>query len=163
MQVRALLLSTFAVPALLAGPAAAQTTAEESVSDTIIVTGTRRLDRTVAESPVPVDVVNVQSMQSSGFTDTARALRDLVPSFSFPQPTIADGTDVIRPASLRGLGPDQTLVLLNGKRRHLSALLNLNGSLGRGSQAVDVNFIPSAALSRVEGKRPVSRVLPRSA
>ena len=150
MQVRALLLSTFAVPALLAGPAAAQTTAEESVSDTIIVTGTRRLDRTVAESPVPVDVVNVQSMQSSGFTDTARALRDLVPSFSFPQPTIADGTDVIRPASLRGLGPDQTLVLLNGKRRHLSALLNLNGSLGRGSQAVDVNFIPSAALSRVE-------------
>lgn len=86
MQVRALLLSTFAVPALFASPAAAQTTAEDTVSDTIIVTGTRRLDRTVAESPVPVDVVNVQSMQSSGFTDTARALRDLVPASAFRSP-----------------------------------------------------------------------------
>lgn len=150
MDMRSLLLSSIAGAVLISPPALAQTAAGADGAETIIVTGTRRMDRTVAESPVPVDVVSVAALQSSGFTDTARALRDLVPGFSFPQPTIADGTDVIRPASLRGLGPDQTLVLLNGKRRHLSALLNLNGSMGRGSQAVDVNFIPTAALSRVE-------------
>ncbi|WP_199555359.1 TonB-dependent receptor plug domain-containing protein [Sandaracinobacteroides hominis] len=148
MRLHALLLAGIALPA---APALAQETAAAvAEADTIIVTGTRRVDRTVADSPVPVDVVSLTAIQNSGTTETGRALRDLVPSFSFPQPTITDGTDVIRPASLRGLGPDQTLVLLNGKRRHLSALLNLNGSLGRGSQAVDVNFIPSSALSRVE-------------
>ena len=147
MRFRTLLLATIAIPS---APALAQEAATTADADTIIVTGTRRLDRTVADSPVPVDVVGLTSIQNSGQTETARALRDLIPSFNFPQPTIADGTDVIRPASLRGLGPDQTLVLVNGKRRHLSALLNINGSVGRGSQAVDVNFIPSAALSRVE-------------
>jgi len=149
MRFRSLLLVTIAFPAV---PVCAQeaTAAAELPGDTIIVTGTRRTDRTVADSPVPVDVVSVASIQNSGNTETARALRDLIPSFNFPQPTVADGTDVIRPASLRGLGPDQTLVLLNGKRRHLSALININGSVGRGSQAVDVNMIPSSALSRVE-------------
>ncbi|PZU46903.1 MAG: hypothetical protein DI568_11110 [Sphingomonas sp.] len=146
MRIRALLLVSLSLPT---APALAQETASVD-ADTIIVTGTRRLDRTVADSPVPVDVVGLTAIQNSGQTETARALRDLVPSFNFPQPTVADGTDVIRPASLRGLGPDQTLVLVNGKRRHLSALLNINGSVGRGSQAVDINFIPSAALSRVE-------------
>lgn len=73
-----------------------------------------------------------------------------MPSFNFPQPSITDGTDVIRPATLRGLAPDQTLVLINGKRRHTSALLNINGSVGRGTSAVDVNFIPTIALGRVE-------------
>jgi iron complex outermembrane receptor protein len=77
-------------------------------------------------------------------------LAQLVPSFNFPQPSITDGTDVIRPATLRGLGPDQTLVLVNGKRRHTTALLNINGSVGRGTAAVDINLIPQAALSRVE-------------
>jgi iron complex outermembrane recepter protein len=77
-------------------------------------------------------------------------LAQLVPSFNFPQPSITDGTDVIRPATLRGLGPDQTLVLVNGKRRHTTALLNINGSVGRGTAAVDINLIPSSALERVE-------------
>jgi hypothetical protein len=77
-------------------------------------------------------------------------LRDLVPLLNFPQPSITDGTDAIRPATLRGLGPDQTLVLINGKRRHVAALLNINGSIGRGSTAVDVNQIPASALGRVE-------------
>ncbi|MCG2842096.1 TonB-dependent receptor [Sandaracinobacter sp. RS1-74] len=147
MRLRALFLASLAVSTT---PAFAQETAGAAEAETIIVTGTRRLDRTLADSPVPVDVVTLSSIQNSGTTETARALRDLVPSFSFPQPSLTDGTDVIRPASLRGLGPDQTLVLLNGKRRHLSALLNLNGSVGRGSQAVDINFIPASALSRVE-------------
>ena len=73
-----------------------------------------------------------------------------MPSFNFPQPSITDGTDVIRPASLRGLGPDQTLVLVNGKRRHVSALININGSVGRGSAAVDLNTIPALAIERIE-------------
>jgi iron complex outermembrane receptor protein len=116
----------------------------------IIVTGTRRTDRTVADSPVPVDVLSAESLSQSGHTEINRALTQEVPSFNFPQPSITDGTDVIRPATLRGLGPDQTLVLINGKRRHTSALLNINGSVGRGTSAVDVNLIPTIALSRVE-------------
>jgi iron complex outermembrane receptor protein len=117
---------------------------------TIIVTGTRRLDRTVGNSPVPVDVISAESLSHSGYTEVNRALSEEVPSFNFPQPSITDGTDVIRPATLRGLGPDQTLVLINGKRRHMSALLNINGSVGRGTSAVDINMIPEIALARVE-------------
>jgi iron complex outermembrane receptor protein len=146
---RALLFASVALaPAPLA--AQAETAAAADAGEQIIVTGTRRLDRTVADSPVPIDVVGAQQLQQTGLTETARALRDLVPSFNFPQPSITDGTDTIRPATLRGLGPDQTLVLLNGKRRHVSALLNINGSVGRGTSAVDLNLIPSSAISRIE-------------
>ena len=134
--------------------AMAQQAAAEAVEETpgtqLIVTGTRAAGRTVADSPVPIDVISDDQLRQSGFTETARLLRDLVPSLNFPQPSITDGTDVIRPATLRGLGPDQTLVLINGKRRHVAALLNINGSVGRGSTAVDLNQIPSSALSRVE-------------
>ncbi|TRW14121.1 TonB-dependent receptor plug domain-containing protein [Glacieibacterium frigidum] len=128
--------------------AAADDTALDA--DTIIVTGTRRSDRTVADSTVPIDVIGAEAIQNTGYTETNRVLNQLVPSFNFPQPSITDGTDVIRPATLRGLGPDQTLVLVNGKRRHTTALLNINGSVGRGTAAVDINLIPSAALERVE-------------
>lgn len=118
--------------------------------EVLIVTGTRRANRTVADSPVPIDVIPAEQLRASGLVETARLLRDLVPSLNFPQPSITDGTDAIRPATLRGLGPDQTLVLINGKRRHVAALLNLNGSVGRGSTAVDLNQIPSSAIGRVE-------------
>ncbi len=128
----------------------AEASATPSDADTIVVTGTRRLDRTVADLPVPVDVISAESLSNTGHTEINRALTQEVPSFNFPQPSITDGTDVIRPATLRGLGPDQTLVLVNGKRRHTSALLNINGSVGRGTSAVDVNLIPTIALSRVE-------------
>ena len=155
------LLSTIALAALWAAPAAAQqpgdtpadAATDEAVldpSDTIIVTGTRRTDRTVADSTVPIDIITADSLNNSGYTETNRLLNQLVPSFNFPQPSITDGTDVVRPASLRGLSPDQTLVLINGKRRHTTALLNINGSVGRGAAAVDINLIPSIALSRVE-------------
>ena len=87
----------------------------------IIVTGTRRSDRTVADSPVPVDVIGSEAISNSGQTETNKILNQLVPSFNFPQPSIADGSDTLRPATLRGLSPDQTLVLVNGKRRHVSA------------------------------------------
>src|SRR6185295_15943941 len=112
--------------------------------------GTRRTDRTLADSPVPVDVIGADAIANSGQTETNKILNSLVPSFNFPQPSIADGSDALRPATLRGLSPDQTLVLINGKRRHVSALLNINGTVGRGSAAVDMNLIPGLAISRVE-------------
>ena len=74
----------------------------------------------------------------------------LVPSFNFSSSTISDGTDALHPATLRGLGPDQTLVLVNGKRRHKSALLHVNSSVLRGTAGTDFNAIPSAAIERIE-------------
>ena len=140
--------------ALCVTPAQAQTSGQTAADDNpdqaIIVTGTRRTDRTVADSTVPIDVISAETLQSSGTTETNRLLNNLVPSFNFPQPSLTDGTDSLRPATLRGLAPDQVLVLVNGKRRHLSSLLNLNGSVGRGSAGVDMNTIPSLAIERIE-------------
>ncbi len=116
----------------------------------VLVTGTRRKDRTVADSSVPIDVLNAQALTATGLTETNQVLAMLLPSFNFPQPSVVDGTDHVRPAQLRGLAPDHTLVLVNGKRRHTSALLNLNGSVGRGSSAVDLNAIPINAIQRIE-------------
>ena len=130
--------------------AQAQAQAEVVPDDQIIVTGTRASNRTVADSPVPVDVIGADAIANSGQTETNRILNQLVPAFNFPTPAIADGSDALRPATLRGLSPDQTLVLVNGKRRHVSALLNINGTVGRGSAAVDLNLIPGLAISRVE-------------
>jgi len=151
----AFLLSTISTFAL-AAPAAAQDApvaapaAAASDDPAIIVTGTRRTDRTLADSPVPIDVIGADAIANSGQVETNKILNSLVPSFNFPQPSIADGTDALRPASLRGLSPDQTLVLVNGKRRHVSSLLNINGTVGRGSAAVDLNLIPGLAISRIE-------------
>ena len=155
ITMRALLLSSIPLIALSSVPAAAQApqtaepAADEDVAQ-IIVTGTRRTDRTLADSPVPVDVIGSEQLAASGLGETNKILNNLVPSFNFPQPSIADGTDVLRPATLRGLSPDQTLVLVNGKRRHVSALLNINGTVGRGSAAVDLNTIPALAIERIE-------------
>src|SRR5262249_35418476 len=77
-------------------------------------------------------------------------IESMVPSFNFPRPTVSDGTDTVRPATLRGLGPDQVLVLINGKRRHTSALVNVNDTIGRGSTGVDLNAIPIAAIDHIE-------------
>ena len=130
--------------------AAQQGQAEVINEQTIVVTGTRTSNRTVANSPVPVDVIGADAIANTGQTETNRILNQLVPSFNFPQPSIADGSDALRPATLRGLAPDQTLVLINGKRRHVSALLNINGTVGRASAAVAMNLIPGIAISRVE-------------
>lgn len=139
-------------PAFAQQDASAQAAeAEEATGiNAIIVTGTRRTDRTVADSTVPVDVISGEALLNSGTTETNKLLNQLVPSFNFPQPSLTDGTDSLRPATLRGLAPDQVLVLVNGKRRHQSALVNLNGSVGRGSTAVDLNTIPPLAIERLE-------------
>ncbi|HYI41732.1 MAG TPA: TonB-dependent receptor [Allosphingosinicella sp.] len=160
---RVALLTGLSALALTAAPGFAQTAEEQDGStditatraepvagEEIVITGTRRTDRTVADSPVPVDVIGSEAIVNSGQTETNKILNQLVPSFNFPQPSIADGSDALRPATLRGLSPDQTLVLINGKRRHVSSLLNINGTVGRGSAAVDMNLIPGLAIGRVE-------------
>jgi iron complex outermembrane receptor protein len=153
----AVTVSTTALFVAAANPAFAQDSApqdavveEATGQDAIIVTGTRRTDRTVADSTVPVDIISAEALLNSGQTETNKLLNQLVPSFNFPQPSLTDGTDSLRPATLRGLAPDQVLVLVNGKRRHQSALVNLNGSVGRGSTAVDLNTIPPLAIERIE-------------
>ena len=116
----------------------------------ISVIGTRRLGRTVEDSALPIDIISAEAISNTGLTETNQILGTLLPSFNFPQPSLTDGTDHVRPAQLRGLAPDHTLVLVNGKRRHTSALLNLGGSAGRGSSAVDLNAIPANAIERIE-------------
>lgn len=126
----------------------AATTADEG--DDIVVTGTRVAGRSRLDSASPVDVLSGASLQRQGTTELATALATVAPSIDFPRPAANDGTDAIRPATLRGLSPDQTLVLINGVRGHTSALLNTNGTVGRGSAAVDLNTIPTVALDRIE-------------
>ena len=144
--------STFAL--LSAAPAFAQSAepvADEAAQvDDIVVTGTRVQNRSRLDTLAPVDVVTAETLSNRGTTEFAAALAQTVPSLSFARPSANDGSDSIRPATLRGLSPDQTLVLLNGTRRHASALVNVNGTVGRGSAAVDLNAIPTGALDRVE-------------
>ncbi|PKD16189.1 TonB-dependent receptor [Salegentibacter salinarum] len=117
----------------------------------VVLVGSRSRSRTVTESAVPVDVLDMQEIQTAvPQVNLNQMLNYVAPSFSSNTQTIADGTDHIDPASLRGLGPDQVLVLINGKRRHNSSLINVNGSFGRGSVGTDLNAIPAAAIQRIE-------------
>lgn len=125
---------------------------EKSVTnlEAIAILGTRGEERTVISAPAPIDVLSTVDIQLTGRTETAQMIQAVAPSFNFPRTSIGDGTDHIRPATLRGLAPDQALVLVNGKRRHVSGLVNLNGFVGRGSQAVDLNAIPASMIDRIE-------------
>ena len=118
--------------------------------ESVVVVGTRSIGRRALQAPVPIEVVNREQLSLTGQSETERVLQMLVPSFNFSSSSISDGTDALRPATLRGLGPDQTLVLVNGKRRHKSALLHVNTSVGRGTAGTDFNAIPSAAIERIE-------------
>ncbi|WP_374579893.1 TonB-dependent receptor plug domain-containing protein [Pseudoduganella sp.] len=119
-------------------------------SATVVVTGTRVSNRTVLDTTAPVDVISADAIKNNGVPEITQALSVALPSLNFPRPGLADGTDTIRPATLRGLAPDQTLVLVNSKRRHASSLVNLNGTIGRGSAAVDMNTIPSGIVKTIE-------------
>ena len=143
------LVALAALSAILMGPAVAQTPAGEAIEE-IITVGTRTIGRVAADSPVPVDAFDADAFDRTGATEVGRALQLLAPSFNFSSSTISDGTDALRPATLRGLGPDQTLVLVNGKRRHGSALVHVNGSVGRGTAGTDLNAIPMSAIKRIE-------------
>lgn len=117
----------------------------------VVLVGSRSGGRSRADSPVPVDVFNLKDIQQSlPQTNINQILNTIAPSFTSTIQTNADGSDHSDPAQLRGLGPDQTLVLVNGKRRHNSALVNVNGAPGRGTVGTDLNAIPAFALSRIE-------------
>jgi iron complex outermembrane receptor protein len=122
----------------------------ETLQDVVII-GSRNPTRTVTESAVPIDVIAMKDIATQGAqTNLNQILNMVAPSFTSNTQTVADGTDHLDPAQLRGLGPDQVLVLLNGKRRHTSSLVNINGTPGRGSVGTDLNAIPSFALEKIE-------------
>ena len=119
--------------------------------DGIEVVGSRSQNRTVTESPVAIDLINLTEITNDvGQLDVNQLLQYAAPSFNANRQSGADGADHIDPATLRGLGPDQTLVLINGKRRHQSSLINIFGSRGRGNTGTDLNAIPVAAIERIE-------------
>ena len=122
-------------------------TDDESVQEQIIVTGSRGQPRSVTDSPVPIDVFSEEDLQAVPFTDANDILRTLVPSFNLSRQPISDGASFIRPAQLRGLPTDKTLVLVNSKRRHRAALVQIGGS---GTQGPDIATIPGIALKSVE-------------
>ncbi len=115
------------------------------------VVGSRSYTRSATNSPVPVDVIDVAKLATrNGKVELNQILQYAAPSFNATKQSGSDGADHIDPASLRGLGPDQTLVLINGKRRHQSSLVNLFGTRGRGNYGTDLNTIPAAAIKRIE-------------
>ncbi|MBF9254939.1 TonB-dependent receptor [Pontibacter sp. 172403-2] len=125
-------------------------TAAQNLNEVVVV-GSRGAPRSQLTTPVPVDVIDIREVtQSAPQVTLNQILNYVAPSFTSNTQTLADGTDHIDPASLRGLGPDQVLVLINGKRRHTTSLVNINGSFGKGSVGTDLNAIPTAAIKRVE-------------
>ncbi len=143
-----------AVLGAYAGPVLAQDgeadQAESGAIEEIVTIGTRVKGRTATETPVPVDIITSDYLDRNGQTETARLLRNLAPSFNYYETTIGDGTDILRPATLRGLGPDQVLVLVNGKRRVGFPWIGVGQTVNRGSTGVDFNSIPAAAIKRIE-------------
>jgi len=136
---------------LWAGSAVAQEmTAELPEGGEIIVTGTRSAGRAAIESSAPVDVVTSAAIEDTGYPDLSRALNFLQPSVNFARAATTASAANTRPITLRGLSPDQTLVLVNGKRRHANAVLNVNNSIGRGAAGVDFDTIPESAIERIE-------------
>ncbi|RYZ72766.1 MAG: TonB-dependent receptor [Lysobacteraceae bacterium] len=139
-----------ATPAFAQDPAVATT--EATNLDTVIVTGTRASDRTVLESTSPIDVLTAEDIRKAGVLngELGSALQALLPSFNFPRQSNSGGADHVRAAQLRGLSPNQVLVLVNGKRRHTSALVNTDSKIGKGTTPVDFNAIPVSAIKRIE-------------
>jgi len=107
-------------------------------------------DRDILLSEVPIDVITSEQIMQSGTSELSQILQRFIPGFNFPRPSVTDGSDHTRPFTLRGLNPDQVLVLINGKRLHQSSLMNINGTIGRGTSSVDLNTIPIAAIDKVE-------------
>lgn len=155
MQFKTVLRAATAAVAIasIATPAFAQEEAapeSDRTLETVVTLGTRVANRSALDTAVAVDVVSSATLEKIGIGELNQALSVQLPSFNFPRPALNDGTDSVRPATLRGLGPDQTLVLVNGKRRHMASLVNVNGSIGRGTSAVDLNTIPTFAVSAIE-------------
>ena len=122
-----------------------------AVTESIVVVGSRAEPRSVTESTVPVDVIRTEDLISQGSRDLATQLRAVIPSFNINTQPISDAGTVVRPANLRNLAPDHTLVLVNGKRRHRSSVITwLGNGIADGSQGPDLSVIPSIAIRQVE-------------
>ena len=125
-------------------------TQEQKLEEEMTVTGTRVEGRSATDTPAPVDIIDADTLRSTGATETGKVLQLVAPSFNFSATTISDGTDIIRPATLRSMGSDQVLVLVNGKRRHQQSLLNVQQTISRGQAGTDINAIPVAAIDHIE-------------
>lgn len=153
-NVRAVLAASAALSAMAVSPVYAQE--EETAESTedyeqIAVVGTRAAPRSVGESAVPIDIISDEEFKSQGSTDMVSMMQTVVPSFNVNDQPINDASSLVRPANLRGMASDHTLVLVNGKRRHRSAVITfLGGGLSDGAQGPDISVIPAAALKQVE-------------
>lgn len=138
-----------AAPSVLAQDS--DTASEDLELDTVVSIGSRVPSRSALDTPAPVDVLPGDEFVNQGTNDISDILRTAVPSYNVNTQPISDAATVIRPANVRGLSPDNTLVLLNGKRRHIGSVISfLGGGISDGAQGADVSVIPSLALSRVE-------------
>ena len=152
-NVRTALAASAAVSMLASVNAYAQESEEAEAKDyeKIAVVGTRAAPRSVGDSPVPVDIISSDEFQNQGATDMVSMMQTVVPSFNVNDQPINDASTLVRPANLRGMASDHTLVLVNGKRRHRSAVITfLGGGLSDGAQGPDISVIPSSALKQVE-------------
>ncbi|MEW9798169.1 TonB-dependent receptor plug domain-containing protein [Alteromonas sp. CYL-A6] len=158
-HVRGVLTASAAVTVFASNVALAQETQEAQsdanaapeVVEQIAVVGTRAAPRSVADSAVPIDIISDEEIRSQGATDMVSMMQTVVPSFNVNDQPINDASTLVRPANLRGMASDHTLVLVNGKRRHRSAVITfLGGGLSDGAQGPDISVIPSMALKQVE-------------
>ncbi|MFK7888234.1 MAG: TonB-dependent receptor plug domain-containing protein, partial [Gammaproteobacteria bacterium] len=136
--------------ALIAAPAAVAQEGDQVIEEVITI-GTRRQARSAADSPAPVDVISGDELLNQGDLDMSNVLRTTVPSYNVNTQPISDAASIVRPANLRGLSPDSTLVLVNGKRRHRAAVISfLGGGIADGAQGPDISVIPSIAIKQME-------------
>jgi iron complex outermembrane receptor protein len=151
-SVRVGLATAAAASLTLALPSIAQDSGEESASvEKIAVVGSRAAPRSIGDSPVPIDIIGAEELSKSGNTDMLEILKGTVPSLNVHANPISDAATLVRPANLRGLSADSTLILLNGKRRHRSSVIAfLGGGINDGAQGPDISVIPSIALKQVE-------------
>ena len=148
-SIRSSVLLALAIPLFVASPQ--QSFAQDDMIEEIITTGTRARARSVEDSPAPVDVLSADYFTNQGETDLSNLVRNIVPSYNVNAQPISDAATIVRPANLRGLAPDHTLVLVNGKRRHRAAVIYwLGNGVADGAQGPDISAIPSIALKQVE-------------
>ena len=148
-------LALSASAAMLAGamavPAYSQSSDGISAEDEVVSIGTRRKARSAADTPAPVDVISGAEFTQNAVNDVQDLLRTSVPSYNVNTQPISDAASIVRPANLRGLSPDNTLVLVNGKRRHRGAVISfLGGGIADGAQGVDVSSLPAIGLKQVQ-------------
>ncbi|MFS1704182.1 TonB-dependent receptor plug domain-containing protein [Alteromonas sp. AMM-1] len=150
-QLRLILAASVAAGSVVATPALAQETSEAKNVEKIAVVGTRAAPRSIGDSAVPIDIISEEEFVNQGSTDMVSMLQTVVPSLNVNDQPINDASTLVRPANLRGMASDHTLVLVNGKRRHRSAVITfLGGGLSDGAQGPDISTIPAAALKQVE-------------